>query len=558
MKKFTIYDLRFTTWGSRILWLAALLLAGAAEAAPLRVTTWNIEPNLAAGTNGASAGYRQNLMQEAAEVLTKLHPDVIVLQGVPDWPSCADLVKALKPTKYYVATWSSFRDASTSRLSGQQTAILSRGKAYISWSEPWRNASGAVARGGFAFAAIKTGGRSAGFFSVQLGENESLGENGRNAEQQAAREESARQLLAQIDSLNHWTTNRIQALVVAGDFNTSADEPTLAGEKTLPLLKEAGLADAFGGLPLGKRITLPGISRHSDATADYIFTRDAKPAAVEIVPSALTEHYPVTCDLDLEMPPVQMAQTTTAELPVAKARLVPTNVAANIPPATSTTEATIPAPAGKERLWWIAGIATGGVLVVMIVWKLAQRRPRMQARPAVLLTMKGGDGLSGAAERIVIAPQSADTTGSAADHPPIVHIEAPSAGEAQLWRQRAEEAERRAARARAVARHGLMAHLSEWLKGKIVQRLTLDRAQLLEAQRTAVAKMQVVDERLAKIESQIGESNRVYEKRIEELEQELIEAREENRELIQAKIMQVKAEMEKERADAERRAREQG
>ena len=104
MKKFTIYDLRFTTWGSRILWLAALLLAGAAEAAPLRVTTWNIEPNLAAGTNGASAGYRQNLMQEAAEVLTKLHPDVIVLQGVPDWPSCADLVKALKPTKYYVAT----------------------------------------------------------------------------------------------------------------------------------------------------------------------------------------------------------------------------------------------------------------------------------------------------------------------------------------------------------------------------------------------------------------------------------------------------------------------
>jgi hypothetical protein len=138
-----------------------------------------------------------------------------------------------------------------------------------------------------------------------------------------------------------------------------------------------------------------------------------------------------------------------------------------------------------------------------------------------------------------------------------VHIEAPGAGEAHLWRQRAEEAERRADRARAVVRHGLMAHLSEWLKGKIVQRLALDRAQLLEVQEKAAAKMQVVDQRLAKIESQISERNRVYEKRIEELEQELIEAREENRELIRAKIAQVKAEMEKERADAERRSREQ-
>ena len=564
MKKFTIYDLRFTIPG-RILWVVLLAFALGASAAPLRVTTWDIEPNLAAGTNGASAGYRQNLIQEVAEVLTKLHPDVIILQGVPDWPSCSELVKALKPAKYNVAAWSSFRDASTRTLSAQQTAILTRGKAYISWSEPWKNAGGAVARGGFAFAAIKTGGRSAGFFSAQLGENELLGENGRSAEQQAAREESTRQLLAQVDLLKNWATNRIQALVVAGDFNTSADEPTLAGEKTLALLKEAGLGDAFAGLPLAKRVTLPGSSRHSDATAVYIFTRDAKPATVEFVPTALTEHYPVTCELDLETPPViapapaQVAQAPPAELPPARAQVVPTNAAAKIPPAVLATDATTSAPKGETELWRIAGIAAGGLLLAVILWKLARRRPRIEARPALLVTMKSGEGMSNATpERIVIAPQTADTTGSAADHPPIVHIETPDAGEAQLWRQRAEEAERRAARARAVARHGLMAHLSEWLKGKIVQRLALDRAQLLEAQRTAVAKMQVVDERLAKIESQISERNRVYEKRIEELEQELIEAREENRELIRAKIAQVKAEMEKERADAERRSKEQG
>src|SRR6202161_4788080 len=99
MKNFTIYGLRFTIPG-KILWIVLLAFALGASAAPLRVTTWSLEPNLAAGTNGASADYRRNLIQEAAEVLTKLHPDVIILQGVPDWPSCADLVKALKPVKY--------------------------------------------------------------------------------------------------------------------------------------------------------------------------------------------------------------------------------------------------------------------------------------------------------------------------------------------------------------------------------------------------------------------------------------------------------------------------
>ena len=348
MKKVTINDLRFTIPG-KALWIVLLAFSLGVSAAPLRVTTWNLEPNLAAGTNGASAEYRRNLIQEAAEVLTKLHPDVIVLQGVPDWPSCSELVKGLKPVKYNVAAWSSFRDASTRRLSGQQTAILSRGKAYISWSEPWKNAGGTVARGGFAFAAIKTGGRSAGFFSVQLGENESVGENGRGAEQQAAREESARQLLAQIDSLKNWTTNRIQALVVAGDFNTSPDEPMLAAEKTLALLKEAGLADAFDGLPLGKRITLPGSSRHADATADYIFAREAKPATTEIVPVALTEHYPVTCDLELETQPVQVAKATSAELPPTLTQTAPANTVANTPPPVVSAASHQPGFMGTHR-----------------------------------------------------------------------------------------------------------------------------------------------------------------------------------------------------------------
>jgi predicted component of type VI protein secretion system len=52
-----------------------------------------------------------------------------------------------------------------------------------------------------------------------------------------------------------------------------------------------------------------------------------------------------------------------------------------------------------------------------------------------------------------------------------------------------------------------------------------------------------VDQRLARIERQIQDQNAAYEQRIAELTTELNTARSENRELIRARIAQVKAEM---------------
>jgi hypothetical protein len=407
-------------------------------------------------------------------------------------------------------------------------------------------------------------GRNAGFFSVQLGGNTLLGPEGRGEAQQSAREESARQLLAQIDSLKSWTTNRIQALAIAGDFTPSRDDASLAQEKTLPRLEQAGLANAFGDLALTKRITLPGSSRHTDATSDYIFTRDAKPVAPpEIIPTALTEHYPVTCDLDLNPAPSPAIAPTPApvqvtEAPVIKPPEARTNAATNAPPAPqqAATATPVTAPAEKNTNWQIAAIAGSGVLLLAIAWRLTMRGRAASKHPARLTTKAGeGAGTSTHAmpERIVVAPRPADTAGSAADHPPVVHIETPDAAQAQLWQRRAEEAERRAEQAKALAQQGVMSHLAEWLKSRLVQRLATDRARLLETQKAAALKMQVVDERLAKIEIQLQQRNRIYEKRIEELETELSEAREENRELIRAKIAQVRAEMERERAEFARR-----
>src|SRR5277367_3988650 len=148
--------------------LISVLMAASALAVPIRVTTWDLEPKTTAGSGTTPAELRRDLMRQAAETLRQLNPDVIILQSVPDWTACSELLKALKPAKYNLASWSSFHDARTQRLSERQTVILAKGRAYLSWSEDWKRPSPGASPGGFAFAAVKAEGRNIGFISVQL------------------------------------------------------------------------------------------------------------------------------------------------------------------------------------------------------------------------------------------------------------------------------------------------------------------------------------------------------------------------------------------------------
>lgn len=546
--------LRRSLMGSA-LWL---LLAVEVMAAPLRVTTWSMQPKTVAEQANGVARLKTNRVQDAAAVLKKLDPDVIILQQVENWQSCDELVKALRPTNYNLMVCSSFRDKRTGALSRQQVAILAKAKPYISWSEAWKgNGQMAAAPGGFAFAALRLEKKNVGFFSVQLGDAALPGTEQQSVTQQQGREESARQMLQQIAALQNWTANRIEALVVAGDFNTSLDNPQLADEKTLRLLDESGLANAFSNVPANQRITFPGNDQRADATFDYIFTRNAGLVATPtIFTTAWAEHYPVTCDLDLNAP-----KQAPAAVPVARVELPPVNTpklsAAQTSPVLSAApvvvQAALPASPGYNNAWWLAGAVSGGVLLVLLVWRLA-RRTRVQPANAPLLAMKVESGASISvptdAGQIVITHRSAETTGSAANRPTIVHVEAQDSSQtqSQAWQRRAEEAEQRARRANMVMRAGLMPHLSRWLKEKLVQKLVSDRTRLMETQRAAALKLLAVDDRLSRIESQLQQRNQDYEQRIDELMKELAEAQEENRELIRAKITLVKVEMERERA----------
>jgi len=225
---------------------------------------------------------------------------------------------------------------------------------------------------------------------------------------------------------------------------------------------------------------------------------------------------------------------------------------AETPPSLATFWQTLVGQIGVENVRWLAGLLAGGVLFTVAGFWLLERRTRAMAKPAATGGM-GGLAKSSAGEVMIMTP--AARTGSATDMLPVVHIQAPAQMDAQSWQRRAELAERRADQATDVVRRGLIGELARWLKGGAARRLVSDRAQLLEAQRMAALKIQVVDERLTKVEQHIEQRTREYESRIGELENELAEAREENRELIRAKIVQVRAEMERERARLMQHAR---
>ena len=514
-------------------------------AASLRVTSWNLQPVAA-----DRAGGTNDPLGHAAAALRQINPDVILLQGVADWQMCAQLAQALKPADFNIAICSSFHQQ-TQTTGNHQVAILSRQKAYFSWSEPWQSPGQTRSPGGFAFAAVQTGNVRLGFFCAQFDSG-------------ADPEPTTHQLLGQLDAVRRWEMNRVQNFVVAAAFS-GADGVT---EQTVRLLEEAGLVDALPRLPERQRITLVPKPGRPGATADYVLVEPGVFPSPRILATAVSDHYPVTCDLELDATKAAVAwteRTRQVELLAQVQAVVNAEKAAGNDSGGSSRSQAMPAPspggspslatrvANSESAWLIALAGLVLALIALAV-ALTRNRGRAPAEPLLIPERADSTGATSAAYTVVVAPQSATSSGhesfpqrSAA--PPAIHIEPPGTQtQSAAWQERALKAEARAERAQAVVRRGLMPHLRRWLKQKLVRKLATDRAGLLEAQHAATRRAQIVDERLSRIEVQLQQQTRAYERRIEALTCELVAAKEENRELIRARIAEVKLEMEAARA----------
>jgi hypothetical protein len=539
----------------------------------------------AKGGGGANAaGMTPIRIRQASAALKKLDPDVILLQQVRDRKTCDQLVQALKPAEYKILVCSSFTDARTGTLRKRQVAILSKAKAYFAWSEPWRNKGKTALPGGLAFAALQVGKQRVGFLSVQA-----AGAPAKSAgpEQGPARLKaqaaSVSQLLEQVSAITKWVTNRVEVFVVGGTFNPGTPNGFAAQDLPLRLLESAGFDDAFPRPPGAEPASPPSIAGQPGGTVDYIFTRPAGRALNPRMPSAPAFlHNLLGCDVELDPAKVVAAQPTRSEtLPASeappsrkadevKAEPKPVQAAPTPPPtqpvplapaaATGTStlrsKATEDGSALKPQLLWLTAAALGGMLAAAaLAWMLArQRRAFPPVAPALITERTEGGDDAPSSYTVVVGTRSAAEEAPADADPSstpraMMHLDAPETHtHTEVLRQRALAAEQRADRATAVIRAGLIPHLGQWLRHKLVRKLVADRAQLLETQQLATRKALAVEERLARIEQQIQRQNHAYQERIEELTRELLVAKEDNRELIRARIAQVKQDMEAARA----------
>ena len=169
----------------------------------------------------------------------------------------------------------------------------------------------------------------------------------------------------------------------------------------------------------------------------------------------------------------------------------------------------------RQTKWLMAGLGAMGLALVLILWNL-------RSRPSNAL--------------VAVAPAYSALPGDEQ------HALPGGYGDGN-WRDRAMVAEVKAQRAQEAIRQGALG----WMRDKIFRNLFNQRAELLSAQQKAESEMRELEQRLEQLHTPLQERIAAYEKRIHELEQDLIAKGEENRELIGARISVAKQQLNVER-----------
>jgi hypothetical protein len=189
----------------------------------------------------------------------------------------------------------------------------------------------------------------------------------------------------------------------------------------------------------------------------------------------------------------------------------------------------------RTQLWWLLGGIGAGVFLVSII----------------LLVVRRGSTANSTRHPLELQRTASSASLPALTHPPE-EVEAAASepvgrGENESereWRKRALAAERKAERAKELAR----SNVAKALKDKVVEHLSTERDELIDHQQSAAEQMAGLEARLERIQGPLSERLRAYEQRIIELEEELAVKDEENRALIRSKIQNLRQRMAAEKA----------
>jgi endonuclease/exonuclease/phosphatase family metal-dependent hydrolase len=283
--------------GAAIILLASLLavslFAGEAVCA-----TWNLEWFPSGIPNKRMPEIEPARIMAAAEAIRKVSPSILFVQEVRDNEACEKLALATGTNGLKVAVCSGFKDQTGIPIF-QQCAILTTYPVVESAAERWHSYGIVDPPRGYAYALLDIGGELVACYCVHLKSNLARKEADRQMNI-LKRELAASQLLAHVKKTGMREGRKVSRFIIAGDFNTTLDDPAYISEGTIRSLLGGGFKDGFEGVGQKDRVTLPAKGPYRDVTFDYVFHsgfRRAEKARV-MPPAELTDHRMVVMALE--------------------------------------------------------------------------------------------------------------------------------------------------------------------------------------------------------------------------------------------------------------------
>jgi len=267
----------------------------AEEASPIAMVSWNIEW-FPGRTREPSLEQEQAHKLAVREALPLIDADVYLLQEIRNQEVLEVLFADFPEYEIHIVS----RFMRGDELGLQQLAIVSRLPALAAFAEPFVEAEDwqfSPPRG-FSFAALELpNGRSLLVYNVHLKSNR--GEASVNI---PLREESARQILAHIDSIEAHFPDPI--VVVGGDFNLLLNREGMDHERTLEYFFRVGFHSGWDQVPFAERVTWPARGRFDDACFDYFVVRGVPPTRTELLTAFdhLSDHRPIRHWIPVQQP----------------------------------------------------------------------------------------------------------------------------------------------------------------------------------------------------------------------------------------------------------------
>lgn len=256
--------------------LVALFVVPTRQEPTWSVVSWNMEWFPSGFPEALPAADEAERVRTAAKAIRDARvPDIFIAQEIRDAETCTNLCARIGDPTFVPTVCSDFWYNPTNRCL-QQVAIFSRFPAVATGFVPWTSRDFIFPPRGYTWAVLDTDSGLLGVFGVHLKSNYVA--EGQDPERQAVlnrlkRELSADQLIAHIDRMlaEGIAGTNLAGVIVAGDFNTGAEDERFAEERTMQKFLERGFRDVFEGIPEKDRPTLPADGVYPDATFDHIY-----------------------------------------------------------------------------------------------------------------------------------------------------------------------------------------------------------------------------------------------------------------------------------------------